>query len=49
MAGNFNINNNAVFNAGSNSFVVGGDIQSSGTLNGGTSTFTMASTGTAVY
>ncbi|MCX2449653.1 hypothetical protein OQX61_00080 [Pedobacter sp. PLR] len=43
IAGTFSIANNAIFNAGSNSYTVGGDIESDGTLNGGTSVFTMSS------
>lgn len=43
MSGNFSIHNNAIFNAGANSYTVAGSIESSGTLNGGTSTFTMTS------
>ncbi|MBE7171972.1 MAG: hypothetical protein INR73_15405 [Williamsia sp.] len=43
----FSIASNAIFNAGSYTYAVGGDIESSGTLNGGTSSFTMsASPGT---
>ena len=44
MTGKFSINSNAVFNATSYSYTVGTDIDSDGTLNGGTSTFTMTST-----
>ncbi len=40
---NFTISSGAIFNAGSNSYTVAGDIQSNGTLNGGASTFTMSS------
>ncbi|MEJ7914015.1 MAG: hypothetical protein WKF70_12725, partial [Chitinophagaceae bacterium] len=43
VGGKFTINSNAVFNAGSFSYTVGGNIESDGTLNGGTSTFTMTS------
>ncbi|SKC99049.1 hypothetical protein SAMN05660461_1349 [Chitinophaga ginsengisegetis] len=43
ISGDLHINGNAIFNAGSNNFTVGGDIESNGTLNGGTSTFTMTS------
>ena len=41
--GNFLISNNGVFNAGNNSFTVAGDFESNGTLNDGTSTFTLSS------
>ncbi|NLR80211.1 hypothetical protein [Chitinophaga eiseniae] len=34
---------NAIFNAGGNTFTANGNIESNGTLNGGTSTFTMTS------
>lgn len=37
----FVVSSTGVFNAGSNSYTVLGDIESDGTLNGGTSTFTM--------
>lgn len=40
---NFVISSNSLFNAGSYTYTVGGDIQSDGTLNGGTSTFIMNS------
>ncbi|MEP7375153.1 MAG: hypothetical protein ABI675_17270 [Chitinophagaceae bacterium] len=43
MNGDFTINNNAIFNAGGYSYTVAGDLESNGTLNGGTSTFTMSS------
>ena len=43
IAGNFSISSVGIFNAGSFSYTVAGDIQSSGTLNGGTSLFTMTS------
>lgn len=57
MTGDFQIANAAVFNAGSFTYTVGGDIESNGTLNGGTSTFVMTapdgqltgSTGTTFY
>lgn len=39
--GDLYINGNAVLNAGGNSYTIGGDIESNGTLYGGTSTFTM--------
>ncbi len=39
----FSIASNAIFNAGTYTYLVGGDLESSGTLNGGTSTFTMSS------
>lgn len=41
MSGNFTVNSDAIFNAGSNSYTVAGNIESNGTLNGGTSTFNM--------
>ncbi len=41
---NFTISSTGVFNAGSYNYAVGGDIESNGTLNGGTSTFTMNGT-----
>lgn len=44
ITGNFLIANNAVFNAGSNTFTVAGDMESDGTLNGGTSLFTLSGT-----
>ena len=37
------VNSNAIFNAGTSSFTVGGDMESDGTLNGGSSTITLAS------
>lgn len=43
MSGNFIVNSDAIFNAGSHSYTVGGNIESNGILNGGTSTFTMTS------
>ncbi|WP_349318552.1 hypothetical protein [Chitinophaga sp. MM2321] len=43
IAGDFYINGSAIFNAGANTFTVGGDLESNGTLNGGTSTFTLTS------
>lgn len=43
MNGNFTVNSDAIFNAGSNSYTVAGNIESNGILNGGTSTFTMTS------
>ncbi len=43
MTGDFIISNGAIFNAGPYSYTVGADIESDGTLNGGTSTFTMTS------
>ncbi|SEL53795.1 hypothetical protein SAMN04488505_102494 [Chitinophaga rupis] len=42
IGGNFQIGNTGIFNAGSNTYTVGGDIESNGTLNGGTSIFTMS-------
>ncbi|PZF72465.1 hypothetical protein [Taibaiella soli] len=44
----FTIVSNAAFNAGSNSYTIGGDITSNGTLNGGTSTFTMTNAAAGV-
>jgi len=44
MTGKFSINSNSIFNASSYSYTVGTDIESDGTLNGGSSTFTMNST-----
>ncbi|MBS0027750.1 T9SS type A sorting domain-containing protein [Chitinophaga sp. 22321] len=41
--GDLHINGGAIFNAGSNTFTVNNDIESNGTLNGGTSTFNMTS------
>lgn len=41
--GHLIINNNSILHAGSGSFTVAGDIESNGTLDGGTSTFTMTS------
>lgn len=41
--GDFFIANNAIFNAGSFTYTIGDDFESNGTLNGGTSTFTMSS------
>ncbi|HEY6900659.1 MAG TPA: T9SS type A sorting domain-containing protein, partial [Puia sp.] len=41
--GNLFINGNAILNAGSASYTVAGDMESDGTLNGGTSTFTLTS------
>jgi fibronectin-binding autotransporter adhesin len=43
MAGDFIINSDAAFNANGFSYVVGGDLESNGVLNGGSSTFTMSS------
>ena len=43
MNGKFSINSDAVFNAGSYTYTVADDIESDGTLNGGTSTFIMTS------
>ncbi|ACU62349.1 hypothetical protein [Chitinophaga pinensis] len=39
--GDFQITNNAVFNAGTYTYTIGGDVESNGTLNGGTSLFTL--------
>ncbi|SFD78777.1 hypothetical protein SAMN05518672_103218 [Chitinophaga sp. CF118] len=43
VSGIFSIMNNAVFNAASYTYAITGDMESNGTLNGGTSTFTMSS------
>jgi len=43
MSGDFIIASNSLFNAGSYTHTVGGDIESNGTLNGETSTFIMSS------
>ncbi|AXY73918.1 hypothetical protein D3H65_07955 [Paraflavitalea soli] len=43
MNGNFVVNSDAIFNAGANTYTVAGNIESNGTLNGGTSTFNMTS------
>ncbi|MDF2188124.1 hypothetical protein [Paraflavitalea sp. CAU 1676] len=43
MNGNFTVNSDAIFNAGANTYTVGGNIESNGILNGGTSTFIMTS------
>ena len=48
IGGDFNIADSAIFNAGSYSYTVAGDIESSGTLNGGTSTFTMSGASTSI-
>lgn len=40
--GNFILTGNAIFNAGSNTFTVAGDLTSNGTLNGNTSVFVMS-------
>lgn len=45
VGGDFSINDSAIFNAGSYSYAVAGDLQCSGTLNGGTSSFTMSAAG----
>jgi hypothetical protein len=47
--GDFIISNGAIFNAGTYSYTVGADIESNGTLNGGTSTFTMTFAGGELY
>jgi hypothetical protein len=44
MTGKFSINSNTIFNAATFSYTVGTDLESDGTLNGGSSTFTMNST-----
>lgn len=43
MGGNFTVGSTGVFNAGSNTFTVAGNLTCDGTLNGGTSSFTMSS------
>jgi fibronectin-binding autotransporter adhesin len=43
IGGTFTIRSNSIFNAGSFSYSVAGNIESNGTLNGGTSTFTVSS------
>ncbi|MES2431859.1 MAG: hypothetical protein V4556_13075 [Bacteroidota bacterium] len=43
MNGNYTLNSNSIFNASSYSYTVAGNLESNGTLNGGTSTFTMSS------
>ena len=43
ISGDLYINGSAIFNAGANTFTVGGDLESNGILNGGTSTFTLTS------
>jgi hypothetical protein len=43
MGGNFTISNGATFNAGAYSYTVGGNVTATGTLNGGTSLFTLSS------
>ena len=40
---NFVVAQNAIFNSGSYTYTVGGNVESNGTLNGGTSTFNMTS------
>ncbi|PWV56616.1 hypothetical protein [Chitinophaga sp. S165] len=49
MSGDFVIANGALFNAGTYSYTVGADLESNGTLNGGTSTFTMTSATGELY
>ncbi|MDB5196077.1 MAG: hypothetical protein JWP88_447 [Flaviaesturariibacter sp.] len=49
MAGTFTISSAGVFNAGSYSHSVAGDMEANGTMNGGTSTFTLTSTAGQVY
>lgn len=44
ISGNFTLGSNGVFNAGSRSFTVGGNLTADGTLNSGTSLFTLSST-----
>lgn len=43
IGGSFTIKDNAIFNAAGFTYTVGGNLESNGTLNGGTSTFTMTS------
>jgi hypothetical protein len=43
MNGKFTVSGGAVFNAGTYNYTVADDVESNGTLNGGTSTFTMTS------
>jgi len=43
IGGNFTLGSNGIFNAGSRSFTVGGNLTADGILNGGTSLFTMSS------
>jgi fibronectin-binding autotransporter adhesin len=43
MAGNFSISSVSIFNASTYSYSIAGNIESNGTLNGGSSTFTMSS------
>ncbi len=45
IGGDFVIGSSSIFNAGSYSYTVGGNIESNGTLNGGSSTFTMTADG----
>jgi hypothetical protein len=42
----FTVNSGSIFNAGNYTYLVGGNILNSGTINGGTSTFTLNGTGT---
>lgn len=42
IGGNFMLTSTAIFNAGSNTFTIAGDLTSNGTLNGNTSLFTMS-------
>ncbi len=42
LAGNFILTSSAIFNAGSNTFTIAGDMISNGTLNGNTSVFVMS-------
>ena len=44
LTGDFVMANNAIFNAGGFTYTIGDDVESNGTLNGETSTFTMSST-----
>jgi fibronectin-binding autotransporter adhesin len=48
ITGDFAIRSNAIFNAGSFTHTVGGNIESNGTLNGGTSTFIMTLNGGSI-
>jgi hypothetical protein len=43
------ISSNALFNAGSYSYTIGGDVISNGTLNGGTSSFTLTAASGNIY
>jgi hypothetical protein len=43
---NLTVNSNSILNAGSHSWLIGGNISNSGTINSGTSTFTLNGSGT---